>query len=541
LISNNMAALTFEELKKRQGTQEVPTPERFGRKGFARRAGEFLAPTTTGLITGEKKATLRTAFGAALEVGSFLLPTGAILKGAGFVGKGARAIGLAKKAKITAKAVKAAKVAKKAKVTEGLTFGDIQARAGQIGARLRGQAKRAALIGGVAGTGFGAGRALGEEDLSLKEVAGEAAIGGFAGAAGGAILAPAVSLIALGARGITGITSKAIRGTTKRLQPKTRQTAIESLTDAFENSFVADKAAVNNKLDTLVVKSRRVGGPLEKRGLLRELAEEGYIPKVEGELANMRPVIDDLATRRGKLANSIDEFLKPVKTKTGIKSLEAQTKKALTEDFGVDIDKTLRQSNAVFKALRTKHGSNMTAIQLNEVRKQLNKQTKAFGKEFVQDTANVIARVIRERLDELAPTTVVRGINKEIARLFRIDNTARIFHNKKIDAGIIARSIGSFIGTVGAAGAGLAVAGPGGLVIAGLAANLGGKALANMVRRSRFNPQVIQLIKNSIVRDKKLKEKLLKEVTGGDRALLVKIFSEIETPIQKRSNLGTIR
>src|SRR3990167_2356790 len=104
-------ALTFSELEKREGVKSFQRPKE---KGLAEKVGGFLAPTTTGLLTGEKEVSGRTLFGAGLEVGSFVLPSTALLKVAGLFGKGARAVGVvARAARVAGKGVKVAKTAAK--------------------------------------------------------------------------------------------------------------------------------------------------------------------------------------------------------------------------------------------------------------------------------------------------------------------------------------------------------------------------------------------------------------------------------------------
>ena len=67
---------------------------------------------------------------------------------------------------------------------------------------------------------------------------------------------------------------------------------------------------------------------------------------------------------------------------------------------------------------------------------------------------------------------------------------------------------------------GLSVAGPGGLVVAGILANMGARTVANIIRQSRFNPQIQEVIRQGIRQDKKLLDKLLKKASPEDKALL---------------------
>ena len=522
-------ALTFEELKKRGDVTIVPKPEQ---ESLLEKAGEFIAPTATGLITGEKKVSPRTLLGAGLEIGSLVIPTGAALKATGLLAKGARAIGIAERAvratKLAEKTIKAAKIAETA---EPLTFEALASRAGQLGGKIRRQAGVAARVGGVSGAMFGAGRALGDEKVSLTQVAGQAAIGGLAGAIGGAVLAPTLSLTTMGASKISGLISNSIKRINKALKPVDRASLIEEKTSAYLASHIEDAPAINNSLDKIMVKARRVGGPNTKEGLVREAVEEGLLPKVEGILGNQRPNIDFLSKERGRLADKIDSFLEPIKRKTSLITLKGRTESFLLDTIGID-DKTARQLDHFFdKKFLTQYGVNIIPKQVNAIRKEMNKLSGAFDKEgFQLDVQYAIAHIMREALDELVPSKVVRGINAKIGRLFRIEETLRAFHNKKINVGPITQAVGRYAGIAALAGplgflSGML--GPlagGSILIAGIAAQMGSRFVSNLVRNSRFNPKVIALIRKGINRDQKLKAQLLKEATVADKRLLEKVF-----------------
>jgi len=522
--------LTFEDLKTREGVTPAP---RIEKKGLVEKVGGFLAPTTTGLLTGEKEVSGRTLLGAGLEVGSFALPSTALLKIAGLFGKGARVAGLA--ARVAGKGAKVAKIgAKVAPAVEDvvpLTFEALATRTGQIGRKVVGQAKTTAKIGGVAGTMFGAGRALGEEETPLTQVAGQAALGGLAGAVGGAVLAPVISLTTMGASKVAGVTSNSIKSFNRLLKPADRAAIVEQKTSAYIASHVEDAPAINNALDRIMVKSRRVGGPTTKEGLVREVVEEGLLPKVEGIVGNQRPNIDFLATERGRLANKIDPILEPIKKKTSLITLKGRVETFLTETIGID-DKTANQINHFFdKKFLTQYGANITPKQINEIRKEMNKLSGAFDKEgFQLDVQYAIAHIMRDALDKVVPSKLVRGINAEIGRLFRMEETLRAFHNKKLNVGPVAQAFGRYAGIAALAGPlGFVsgVLGPlagGSILIAGIAAQMGSKFVSQLVRNSRFNPQVIALLRKGINRDQQLKAKLLKEATKADRALLEKVF-----------------
>lgn len=124
---------------EKRGIQETPQDSK---NIFGQVAG-FLAPTTTGLVTGEQEVTPRALGGAALELGSFLIPGGAVARGAG-----------------------------------------IAARGLSLGQKVRSAAK----LGAGAGATFEAGQAVADPEAGLGEIAGRAVRGGLVGGTiGGAI------------------------------------------------------------------------------------------------------------------------------------------------------------------------------------------------------------------------------------------------------------------------------------------------------------------------------------------------------------------
>ena len=501
----------FEALKARQGAVVVPPAERPKKKGFIRKVGDFLAPTTTGLLTGDKPVNAKTILGAGLEVGSFALPTGAILKGLGLAGKGA---------------ILAAKGAKAASTAQKLT---------NFGTKMALRAKQGAVIGGSAGTMFGAGRALGEEGATLKDVAGEAAISGVVGAAGGAILEPAIGLATMGAKSAVNLVAPQMRRSYRLMNPQSKAVALDEAVKSVKMSFIENKPAAIKAFDELMVKSRRTKGPDTADGLIREALEDGYLPMMDGEVANMRPHIDNIADRRGSIANKLDQYLEPIKTKIPLRAYATRVEKELSEDFAID-ERAVNQFHRIFKSIRNKYGKTITTKDLNSVVKELNQLTKSFDDEkFKADMAIIAAREAGKMIGEIAQNNVVTAMKSEMHRLFRVEETLRALHGKKADVGWLARSAGNYLGTISlaAAGGGFLAGGPGGLVVAGIAAHLGGKGLASMIRQMRFNPQIMKMLKSTVGRDQKLKQKLLQQTTGADRALLTKIFTQSSDQLRK--------
>lgn len=515
-----------------QGTPTA-TPMIRSKKSGLEKVGGFLAPTLTGTIKdiGSGQApSLRQLGGSALELGSYLIPGGAFLKGAKVASKGLRA------------ATTISKATKKVDDLTSLTQG-----ARQLGSQLKTSAKTGAIVGGGAGAMAGTGRALGEEDKSIPQALGEGVIGGGIGAIGGGLLAPTLTAASKAIQGTVGIGSNVVKRAQSTLNPSNRAAAVDDLTNSLSKSFVDDKPSMLNQLEDIAKAARRRGDTaMDEQTLLREVVEEGYMPAVEGEIGRFGDSIADAVSRRTRLAKGITELAKQVpitpKTVTPMVSLKQLAKQNLSNRTDVDIIKAARQLESVIKSLQAKYGKMLTPENLTKINVEMNKRTKAFREQFVQDVQNALGQATRSRMDDLAPG--IRTLNAESGRLKRVIDTMDILNNKKIDPGFFMSGAGRFIGTVAAAGAGLSVGGPGGLVIAGLMAQFGSKAIANLVRQSRFNPKLQEIIRKGLRQDEKLLNKILGEAKGSDKAIIERIAGKKTnklSTISKEKNKETVQ
>lgn len=479
----------------------IETPQVRERKSGIRKVGEFLAPTATKTIEtlreGERP-TLRQVAGTALEVGSLFVPAGAAVRGGMIAGRGAGVLGRT-----------AQKVIKKPTQLEAITKG-VQT----VGR----QAKTGARVGGITGGMMGAGRGLGEEDKPLTQVAGEAVTGAGLGALGGGILTPAVGLAGRGASRVRGSLSDNIKSVQARMNPTDRTQAVDDLTKSMMNSFVEDKPAIINKLEKISQRARFKGLDLDERGLLREVAEEGYMPEIKGDLGSFTKAKRNANTRIGQLSKGVERIAQRIDEKTPLSDIQNRAFSRLEGRVDVDFASAEPQFKRIFKSLQKTYGDELSAEDLNKIRIQMNKKTKSFGKEFVQDVSNAVGGATRERLDEFSPR--IAELNAESSRLFRVIDTMEVLNNKKIDPGYLLSGVGRFAGVVGSGALGASVAGPGGLVVAGLMATGGSRLVANIVRQARFNPNIQNIIRQGLRRDKKLLNKVLKEANEMDRALI---------------------
>lgn len=205
---------SLEEIQKRQVAPPTPAVEEKPKRSVFGKVAGFLAPTATKAfekVKAGEKLGLRDIAGSALEIGSFLLPVGAIGRGLGLAGKGA----------ITgARALKAAKALSLAK-----------------------KVKLGAVAGGLGGALSSAGEAIGEKGTRVSDVTSRAIGGGLIGAGFGAAL-PVVGRgisKAIGFRGAK-ITQKAEQVALLRKGVPETSIARKTLTEAGE--VVSDPKAI---------------------------------------------------------------------------------------------------------------------------------------------------------------------------------------------------------------------------------------------------------------------------------------------------------
>lgn len=326
---------------------------------------------------------------------------------------------------------------------------------------------------------------------------------------------------------VKNTTSDTVKKFQNKLQPSDRATAVDSLKQSYEQSFVSDKAGVSNALEKEAARQGTRANPVDKDILLRNLAEEGALPVVEGKLGNFRPFMEEISARQGRLAESLDPLLTSAPQKTKISDLIKSAEQTLrrSPQIGVEFKRALNELKSAEKSLTAKYGDTISVLSVNEIRKQMNSITRAFGTDvFKQDAADAIADATRSRLDEVFPDGMVRQTNAEIGRLTGIKNTAKILNNKPIDVGIVGEQLGRYLGVLGGSSLGVLAGGTGGLVIAGILAYWGGNALAAFLRKARFNQPTMQSIIREISKDGDLVKKLVDEADSQNKEFLNRIL-----------------
>ena len=384
-----------------------------------------------------------------------------------------------------------------------------------------------------------------EEGLKIAQRAGEVAdVTLGAGLGPKAVTQGAASSVNL-ARNIASNTFKAGKSLAERATPKTwraalysnapdtRAKAIDTLEDAYQSGLVKGRKATNNKLDNLAAANSFGGTTVTRDMLIRELAEEGYVPKIDGDFAKFDDVFDDISNRQRTIMENLDQDLAPlqgIENQTSLARLREAAESTLRESpqVGAGLTASLSQLDRLFKGLAEKYGDRLDPIEINNVRKEMNKiskayRTKAGDKVFELDAADAVGKAARSRLDDVAPA--IKAKNAEWARLERVAQTAKVLNNEIVEVGLLGRKLGSYVGTIGASLAGLSIAGPGGLVVASIFAQLGSDALATLLRSRKFDPKLRKAIVENISKDPKAVKKLVDEASPENKSFLASLFT----------------
>lgn len=315
----------------------------------------------------------------------------------------------------------------------------------------------------------------------------------------------------------TGNIAPAIKATNATLDEIARTKIVNDFTEAYRSSLVENRMSISNKLEDVAKDASRGGEKVTRDSLLRNLAQEGYVPEIEGRLAKFDSSFNDLKARQTEVMEKLDSILETSSSVAKIDDLYEMSRKALAENPQIvgGLARSQAELERLFSSYRQKFGDTLTAKQVNQIRKESNELTKAFKDtdKFSADTASELGKVTRKWLDENVPDNTVRAANAEWARLNRLDVTMQILNNQQVDVGMLGRALGSYVTTVAGATAGIAVGGPGGLVIAGLLAKIGGDKMADMIRQRIFNPETASKIREVMQSNRSLLKKLEETAT----------------------------
>lgn len=421
----------FQSILQKESTQRLaqqPVEEKIEpkKKSVFGKVASFLAPTTTGLITGEKELTARSALGAGLEIGSFFIPAGAVAKGIGLGGKlGIRG----------AQAIRAAKGAQK-----GLTLGQ--------------KALFGAGVGATTGATFQAGQAIAEPEAGLGDIARRTATGAVYGGAFGAGL-PVAGRVA----GKT-LRKVAERAPEQRLGEMTRN--LRTLQNVFEEG----------------VRKTKVGGKVvERSNPIKTITQRKLVPEVINGRTDTTKIVEaltnELETVASKRSPTIAKSTKGVTVRQFAKDVEKIIKSSKELKNTGQITSTLKKANAILKDFRGSFGTKLKLQNLDDIRVQMNRR---FDPEF-QDTFRAIGDAARShvyRIDKLSRSTLQHEGELLAARRF-----AEALNNRPVKGGILGGYVSTILGAMVGGTTQIPVAGP-------IFGAFGGRALDRAIRDAYF-------------------------------------------------------
>lgn len=379
------------------GIRPIAEPEQ---RSFFGKAAEFLAPTATrtfGKLSTGEDLTARDILGSALEIGSFLVPVGAVGRGVGLAAKG---LGLA---------------------TKGL--GKRALEFGAVGAATGGLAE--------------AGRAVGEgEDI------GGIASRTLTGAAVGAPLGAALPLAARGAgKVITGVKSKAAAallppteeqatraaGTIFQGRTKEAQAGLKVLSkidtkgvSTYEDLSSVLETNIKNRLAKVDAAFQASSQPIPLKNLAKEVTADFNGRKLSAKVNYVKESLDQLAELYRKTRNPTDQLrIKALTAKARSQGLTPFEINSVAREYGTDFGKKafnkmgdpLTSVNAVaFENTRKGIKEAARSLLTDDATRQLDKE----ASELIRTRA--LADKMREAVNKLEQRVQERGFIEQISR-----------------------------------------------------------------------------------------------------------------------------
>lgn len=343
----------------------------------------------------------------------------------------------------------------------------------------------------------------------------------------------------------TGNIAPANRVVQSTIDDAERERIVTDFTNAYQNSLVENRTAINRQLDKLADQSSFGDVQLTRDELIRNLAEEGYIPSIEGRLAKFDNTFADIENRQDRVMQALMPVLENTRTTVQIEDFFEQIRQSLRNDarVGSDINVALQRIDALEEGARANYGDTLSAVDINRLKIEGNQKRGDVGRAsndpVVTDVWSNVARTANQWIDQNIPDNAGKRANAEWARLQRIKDTAQILNNQQVDVGIFGRALGSYITTVLGSTAGLSVAGPGGLVIAGVLSNIGADTLANLIRNRTFNPKVAEQVRNVMRQDDELVEDLIRTANDQDTEIIRRFLLPAADPNAPRSQVSS--
>lgn len=316
--------------------------------------------------------------------------------------------------------------------------------------------------------------------------------------------------------GNTAPLSRAVNAT---LPANERTEIVNNFAQSLQSSLVENRQSINRKLQEIATDRSRFGGTtISQDDLIRNLAEEGYIPDIRGKISDFGISTTDATRRQNEVMTKLNDLLDTVPVTTTVDDFYGAFRQKLQNDprIGTDINTALTRIDALEQGAKSKYGDVLTARQINELKVEGNQKRGDMGTTdpFNADVWSVQAKAANEWLDSNLLDGLAKQSNREWARLQSLKETMEVLNNKPVDVGIMDRAIGAYVTTVMASGVGLSVAGPGGLVVAGILAKVGGDKVADMFRKKIFNPETAAKVREVMQKDSALLRNLEETATN---------------------------
>lgn len=351
-----------------------------------------------------------------------------------------------------------------------------------------------------------------------------------------------------------GKPSKAIKIANESVDDVTRETAIDKLADIYNSSMVENRQSINTKLDKLAQESSFGDKKATRDTLIRDLAAEGYVPQPEGRLANFTQVFDEIRTDQKRVMEAYEPLVKNTRQTIRLDEFENRIIKQVDANpqIGADYQKTVDEVRRIIESYRVnpRYGANkpsgevdLNAEMVNNIRKEMNSRfdnsdVSVSRSIFETDSDYAVGKASREWLDEAIPDEAARKANGEWARLNTLRQTAEVFHNQQIDVGVWGRALGSYMTTIGGTAAGGVAAGPIGAVTVGILTKIGGDALADMLRKKAFSPEVVAQIRSTLKQSDDIVEQLNKTADQQSKDLIKDFLLEAPKDGAYRSSVS---
>lgn len=351
-----------------------------------------------------------------------------------------------------------------------------------------------------------------------------------------------------------GKPSKAIKIANESVDDVTREAAIDKLQEVYTSSMVENRQSINTKLDKLAQENSFGDKKATRDTLIRDLAKEGYVPQPEGRLANFQAVFDEIRTDQKKVMEAYEPLVKNTRQTIRLDEFENRIIKQVDANpqIGADYQKTVDEVKRIIESYRVnpRYGANkpagevdLNAEMINNIRKEMNSRfdnsdVSVSRSIFETDSDYAVGKASREWLDEAIPDEAARKANGEWARLNTLRQTAEVFHNQQIDVGVWGRALGSYMTTIGATAAGAAVGGPVAAVTIGILTKMGGDALADMLRKKAFSPEVVAQIRSTLKQSDDIVEQLNKTADQQSKDLIKDFLLEAPKEGAYRSSVS---